>query len=195
MRNFKAISILALSIVVFTLLSACTGSDSIKNISKDTSEIESPSDTEDTKEVESTQGIENLEPVLTLDKALTLFYNTFETEILNVESIHFEKDDNGNYRYFITGWDESYKYELKADVGTAEIIEQEKELVGDTITKLDLEAAISPKEAMEAALEDLDDESVESWELKVDQNNRMIYEIEFLSGQTQIVDGLTGKVF
>lgn len=194
MGIFKKISTSILSILSFFLLSACTENDSKETISEDTAETEILTEAEDAKEIASTQGIETLEPVLTLDKALALFYNTFEKEIINIKSIHFKKNESGNYRYFIEGWDERYHYKLKVDVGTAEIIEQEKKIADDNDAKVDLEAAITPKEAMEVALEDLDKEAVESWELKVDQHNRMIYEINFLSGRMQRVDGLTGKV-
>lgn len=194
MKKIKKLSVVVLLTLAISLLSACTGSDDKDTISDDTSETEILTEAEDAEEIASMQGIETLEPVLTLDKALVLFYNIFEKEQINVESIHFEKDDNGNYRYFIEGWDESYQYELEVDVGTAEIIEQEKELVGDTDAKLDLEAAVTPKEAMDAALEGTNEEAVEGWELKVDPSNRMIYEINFLSGRIQKVDGLTGKV-
>lgn len=188
MSSLKKISTTVLLLLVFTLLSACDSVDNKEAISDGSSEME------DATEIASNQGIENLEPVLTLDKALELFHSTFGNKASNIESIRFEKDDSENYRYFIEGWDEKYSYKLEIDVGTAEVIEQEIKIPVKIGKKLDLEAAITPKEAMDIALEGVDKEAVEDWELKIDQNNRMIYDIGFLSGLNREVDALSGKM-
>lgn len=194
MRVFRKIATTILSVIVILLLSACATTKDKAAIYDGKPETETPIEAENTKDISSTQGIEKLEPVLTLNKALELFYTTFENNKINLKSIKFEKDDSGNYRYYIEGWNDRYHYKLEVDVGTAEIIEQEKKLANDTDVKLDLEAAITPNEAMDSALEGTDQEAVDDWELKVDQNNRMIYEIGFLSGAYQKVDALSGKV-
>lgn len=194
MKTLKKINKTVLSLVALLLLSACTGINENEMNADNNVEKEMPTEAEDAEEIASTQGIETLEPVLTFDDALALFYSTFEKENINFEVIQFEKDDSGNYHYVIQGWDDKYTYRLAVDVGTAEIIEQEMKVPVQVDNILDLEAAITPKEAMEAALEDLEDEAVEEWRLKVDSTNRMIYEIEFLSGNSQKVDALTGKV-
>lgn len=194
MKKCKKIATTLLSLVAISLFSACTRTDDRVDISEEKFESDMTTEADDAKEIASNQGIEGLEPVLTFDKAIELFYATYENNRINLESIKFEKDDSGNYRYFIEGWDDSYYYKLEIDVGTAEIIKQEKEIAKKTDVKLDLEAAITPKEAMDSALEGIDQEAVEDWELKVDQNNRMIYEIGFLSGNNQKIDGLSGTV-
>lgn len=183
---------MVITILSLLLLTACTTTNDKGSIADGTPETEMPTEAEDAKDIASTQGIESLEPVLTLDKALELFYNTFENNTINFQSIKFKKDNNGNYRYFIEGWDDIYHYELEIDVGTAEIIEQEKKIADGTGDKLDLDAAITPKAAMDIALEGMESEAVEDWELKVNQNNRMIYEINFLSRLNRKVDALSG---
>lgn len=175
------------------LLVACEGNDNQDISSDHASETEISTDDDNTEESIENQGIQNLEPVLTLNNALDLFYTTFETETINIESIQFKRDENENYHYFIAGWDEKYNYQLEVDVGTAEIIEQEMRVPVETGNILDLEAGITPKEAMTAALDKFENEAVEAWKLTVDQTNRMIYEIIFLSGNNQKVDALTGK--
>lgn len=194
MRKLMKMKILILSLLPILLFSGCTSKDKKDSITGGTTDTEVSTEAEDAEEIAITQGIESLKPVLTLDNALDLFYNTFEKEVINFEAIQLVKDDSGNYRYFIEGWDAKYNYELEVDVGTAEIIEQEMTVPVEIGDVLDLEAAITPKKAMDAALAGMNNEAVEGWKLKVDQTNRMIYEISFLSGKNQQIDALTGEL-
>lgn len=194
MKIFRRLGSVILSLITILLFSACSTTEDKNSIADSNSDAKMPIEAKDAGEVGSTQGIESLEPVLTLGKAVELFYNVFENKTINFESIEFQKNDTGNYRYFIKGWDDKYNYELEVDAGTAEIIEQEMRVPVEISDTLDLEAAITPKDAMNAALEGMPEEAVEGWELKVDENNRMIYGIRFLSGENQIVDGLIGRV-
>lgn len=194
MRNYKKIKTGVVSLVIISSLSACANSTNEDADVEGTADMEITTEAEDAQESASTQGIESLKPVLTFEKALDLFYTTFEKETMNFESIKFSKDASGNYRYLIEGWDDSRHYTLELNVGTAEVIEQQTRGLAEHSGILDLEAAITPKEAMDAALEKTDDGAVEEWVLEVDENNRMVYRIYLLSGEIQKVDGLTGRV-
>lgn len=194
MEKFKKLNFAVLLLLTIVLLSACADKNNQDTTLNQDAETETLTEAEDAEEIASAQGIESLEPVLTLDNAFDLFYNTFEKETVNFELIKLEKDHSKSYHYFIEGWDDQYNYQLKIDVGTGEIVEQEMKVSVQTGDTLDLDAAIKPKEAMAVALEGFDNEAVEGWELRVDQTNRMIYEIIFLSGNNQMVDALAGKI-
>lgn len=138
------------------------------------------------------QGLEHLALEVTLDDALDVFFDTFGSEEINIESVELEKE-NGRYEYEIEGWDANYDYELILDAETSEIVEQEKEEDNDQDDIIDIESVISPLEAMEAALEASGSGYVEEWELEV-ENNRTIYDIDISGGDDQKVDALTGEV-
>lgn len=194
MSNLKKMSAIICPLLFMLMLTACADSKDKDIISDPATEIDTAKESEEKKDIIDEQGIETLKPVLTLDKALEFFNTTFEKDTMNFEAIEFKKDEKESYLYSIEGWDNQYNYQLALDAGTAEIIEQETK-IGDGIgNKLDLKAAISPKDAMEAALIGTEKEAVESWELKVDQSNRMIYEVNFLSGRNQTIDALSGDM-
>lgn len=195
MSKIKKVRTIIWPLTIILLLSACTSTKNKDTILKNNSDSKMISDEKEAKEdIAADQGIETLEPVLTLNQALDFFHNTFETNTVNFDLIEFNKNESGSYHYFIEGWDEQYDYQLTLDVGTAEIIDQEKERGNGNGDKLDLDAAIIPKEAMDAALIDNEVETVASWVLKVDPHNRMIYEINFVSGMNEEIDALSGQV-
>lgn len=188
MGRFKKISAVMLSFVIIILLISCNDLAD-KNLTTD-SQIEKQKDIEKN---EPTQGIEDLEPVLTLDEALTIFFETFEKKSINLYEIEFKTDKREDYRYFIKGWDSNYTYTLELDVETADIIKKERKNNKKINGVLDLDAAITPKKAMDVAVSETKEEAVTNWRL-IEENNQMIYQIGFASGKNQRVNAIDGEL-
>ncbi|TVP90190.1 PepSY domain-containing protein [Alkalibacterium sp.] len=148
--------------------------------------------TEDESQETSTTGLESMIFEFNLDDAIDLFYETFESEDINIEEIQFEHDDN-RFVYEFEGWDGEYEYELDIDAETGDIIKQEKDDNDDTEDSLDLDGIISPQEAMETALEASGSGYVEEWKLEV-EDGRTIYKIDIEEGDDQEIDAHTGDV-
>lgn len=199
MNNFKRLTIGTLTLSGALLLAACS-SPAEEPIIDERAETEMPAETKietdeqntEGRQVQAGQGLEHLALEVTLDDAIDVFFDTFGSEEINIESVELEKE-NGRYEYEIEGWDANYDYELTLDAETSEIVEQEKEKDDDQDDIIDIESVISPLEAMEAALEASGSGYVEEWELEV-ENSRTIYDIEIADGNDQKVDALTGEV-
>ncbi|MDZ7836105.1 MAG: PepSY domain-containing protein [Alkalibacterium sp.] len=160
--------------------------DSTMDDTDDIDEVDEPTSAMDTP------GVDGLELPVTLNSSIDIFYETFGSEEINIDSIHFEEDD-GRYVYSFEGWDDNFDYELDVDAETSEIIEQEQDEDSDTEDILELEGIITPQEAMEAALEASGSGYVEEWELEV-ENGQTIYDIDIEDGNDQKIDAMTGDV-
>ena len=201
----KKMNILTIALSATFLLGACSSDSSdeelIESEPKTEVEMENESDneneeTEESNEIENQadqKGLTNVSLEVTLDDAVNLFYDQFESQEINIESIEL-KEKNGRYIYELEGWDGQYEYELEFDAETSEILEEEKEKSNDKEGILDVESAVSPLVAMNAALE-LSDESayVKEWELEL-EGDQMIYDIDIENGRDQKIDALTGEV-
>ncbi len=198
MTNLRKMGIGTLTLSATLLLGACSGeADDDFDIDMDRqTEIPAETELDDVEEseadAESKKGIENLVLGINLTEAVDLFYQTFNSKDINIDSIEFEQD-NGRYIYEIEGWDGQYEYELEIDAESAEVIEQEKKEDSDEGDTLELDSIISPAEAMQAALKASGSGEVDEWELEFD-NGRMIYEIDISDGEDQEIDALTGDV-
>lgn len=197
MNNFKKITLGTITLSAALLLAACT-SPTVEPSLDEEIETEMPAEKEtneqktEGRQAQAGQGLEHLALEVTLDDALDIFFTSFASEEINIESIELDKDE-GRYVYSINGWDANYDYELKVDAETSEVTEQEKEKDDDQDDIIDIESVISPLEAMEAALEASGSGYVEEWELEV-ENSRTIYDIEIADGNDQKVDALTGEI-
>lgn len=138
-----------------------------------------------------TPGIQGIELPVTLNSAIDIFYETFGSEEISIESIQFEEDD-GRYVYSFDGWDGEYEYELEVDAETSETIEEDQEEDTDTEDELNLENIINPIEAMDAAIEASGSGYVEEWELEV-EDGQTIYDVDIEDGDDQQIDAVSGE--
>ncbi|HAJ69934.1 MAG: PepSY domain-containing protein [Alkalibacterium sp.] len=197
MAKFKIAKYGVLSLSAGLVLSACGGEETTEttDMTDDTEVTENNETTEDTTNDDMNQvdvkGIEALDFSVSLNDAVDVFYETFESENINIESIQFD-EDSGRYMYSIDGWDGEFNYELNIDADTSETFEQEKEEDTDKENTINIEEIIMPKEAMDAALEASGSGYVEEWELEV-ENNQTIYDIDIEGGgDDQTIDALSG---
>lgn len=197
MAKFKIAKYGVLSLSAGLVLSACGGEETTEttDMTDDTEVTENNETTEDTTNDDMSQvdvkGIEALDFSVSLNDAVDVFYETFESENINIESIQFD-EDSGRYMYSIDGWDGEFNYELNIDADTSETFEQEKEEDTDKENTINIEEIIMPKEAMDAALEASGSGYVEEWELEV-ENNQTIYDIDIEGGgDDQTIDALSG---
>lgn len=176
MSKVKAVKYGLLSLSASLLLAGCNGEDE---------------PTETSPSEEETAGIQGIELPVPLNNAIGLFYETFESEDISIDSIQFEEDD-GRYIYAFDGWDGEFAYELKVDAETSEVFDQEQEEDSETEDELNLEDIIDPIEAMDAALEASGSGYVEEWELEV-ENDQTIYDIDVEDGDDQRIDAVSGE--
>lgn len=147
--------------------------------------------TEDSVQLES---LEQIDLELTIDDLIAFFQQSFNSQNIHIESIELELDDEQDrYVYEIEGWDDKYRYELKVNAKDLRIIAQEKKESFESRDILDLTEIIPPKEAMLRAIEVNAGGRVEEWELEIDQG-RLVYAIDFLDGEEQKVNALTGEL-
>jgi len=156
----------------------------------DDSEVTDDTDTNDDVDQMATAGIQGINLPVTLNSAIDIFYETFGTEDISINSIQFDEDD-GRYVYDFEGWDGSFNYELKVDAETSEVFDQEQEEDSETEDELNLDNIINPIEAMDAALEASGSGYVEEWELEV-ENDQTIYNIDVEDGDDQKIDAVSG---
>lgn len=138
------------------------------------------------------RGLEGMTFEVSLEDAISMFYETFGNETINIDEIQFDRD-NGRFVYEFDGWDEEFEYELDIDAETGEIIKQEQDEDDDSDDSLDLDGIITPQEAMESALEAAGSGYVEEWTLEV-EGGRTIYDVDVEEGNDQKVDAQTGEV-
>lgn len=164
-----------------------TADDATDDTSSDTTE-ESPET--------SSLGIENQEFKLSLADAVALFNETFP-EAEGIHNVQFDVDD-GRFEYEMDGFSANSEFELTIDAETGEIIDQETDSDDDQDeVAIDFDQIISPKEAMENALNETGSGYVKEWELETD-DGRIYYEIDIEntdSNEDDIdVDALTGDI-
>lgn len=194
MKNGKKIRIATLSLSAALLLGACSSPSETneESMTDPTPETEIPAESEEIAEAETARGIENAVINLELMEAIDLFHGSFDNADIHIDSIEFECD-NGRYVYEIEGWDSSFEYDMTIDAESAEIIEQEKEEDSDEEDILDLDAIISPTDAIDAALNASGSGYADEWELEY-ENGRMIYEVDISDGSDQKIDAISGEV-
>lgn len=217
MSKAKAVKYGLLSLSAGLLLAGCNGEDEPTETSPIEEEMTETDDTEPVEEQPAeetedetadsditddtnsnddvnqleTDGIQGIELPVTLNSAIDIFYETFGTEDIRIDSIQFEEDD-GRYVYDFDGWDGEFEYELKVDAETSETFDQEQEEDSDTEDELNLEDIITPMEAMDAALEASGSGYVEEWELEV-EDGQTIYDVDIEDGEDQKIDAVSGE--
>jgi len=210
--KFKNLKYGASALVLATVLTACGGENAqkAKDNAKDaknnteaavTEEAEKTKDNvEDKKDdVEDKiddlkTGIEEKEFNISLDDAVDKFKETFPSEGVEVSSVELDEDDD-NYVYDIQGFDENKEYEAKIDAESGEVLAQEEETdeeVKDNVA-IDFVSIISPKEAMDKALEN-NEGYVKSYEIESNDEGKLVYKIDVEDGDDVELDAESGDI-
>ena len=210
--KFKNLKYGASALVLATVLTACGGENAqkAKDNAKDaknnteaavTEEAEKTKDNvEDKKDdVEDKiddlkTGIEEKEFDISLDDAVDKFKETFPSEGVEVSSVELDEDDD-NYVYDIQGFDENKEYEAKIDAESGEVLAQEEETdeeVKDNVA-IDFVSIISPKEAMDKALEN-NEGYVKSYEIESNDEGKLVYKIDIEDGNDVELDAESGDI-
>lgn len=210
--KFKNLKYGASALVLATVLTACGGENAqkAKDNAKDaknnteaavTEEAEKTKDNvEDKKDdVEDKiddlkTGIEEKEFDISLDDAVDKFKETFPSEGVEVSSVELDEDDD-NYVYDIQGFDENKEYEAKIDAESGEVLAQEEETdeeVKDNVA-IDFVSIISPKEAMDKALEN-NEGYVKSYEIESNDEGKLVYKIDIEDGDDVELDAESGDI-
>lgn len=155
-------------------------------------------DIEDSVEgkVNDLKGIQDKEFAVSLDDAVNKFKEAFDDSTIEVSSVELDEDD-GRYAYDIQGFKENYEYEAEIDAESGEVISKEEEQDDDDDDRdddiaIDFVEIISPKEAMEKALEN-NTGYVKSYEIDHD-DDRLVYEIDIEDGDDVELDAKTGDI-
>ena len=139
-------------------------------------------------------GIEEKEFDISLDDAVDKFKETFPSEGVEVSSVELDEDDD-NYVYDIQGFDENKEYEAKIDAESGEVLAQEEETdeeVKDNVA-IDFVSIISPKEAMDKALEN-NEGYVKSYEIESNDEGKLVYKINVEDGDDVELDAESGDI-
>lgn len=203
--KFKNLKYGASALVLATVLTACGGENAqkAKDNAKDaknnteaavTEEAEKTKDNVEDKIDDLKTGIEEKEFNISLDDAVDKFKETFPSEGVDVSSVELDEDDD-NYVYDIQGFDENKEYEAKIDAESGEVLAQEEETdeeVKDNVA-IDFVSIISPKEAMDKALEN-NEGYVKSYEIESNDEGKLVYKIDVEDGDDVELDAESGDI-
>lgn len=203
--KFKNLKYGASALVLATVLTACGGENAqkAKDNAKDaknnteaavTEEAEKTKDNVENKIDDLKTGIEEKEFNISLDDAVDKFKETFPSEGVEVSSVELDEDDD-NYVYDIQGFDENKEYEAKIDAESGEVLAQEEETdeeVKDNVA-IDFVSIISPKEAMDKALEN-NEGYVKSYEIESNDEGKLVYKIDIEDGNDVELDAESGDI-
>jgi len=203
--KFKNLKYGASALVLATVLTACGGENAqkAKDNAKDaknnteaavTEEAEKTKDNVEDKIDDLKTGIEEKEFNISLDDAVDKFKETFPSEGVDVSSVELDEDDD-NYVYDIQGFDENKEYEAKIDAESGEVLAQEEETdeeVKDNVA-IDFVSIISPKEAMDKALEN-NEGYVKSYEIESNDEGKLVYKINVEDGDDVELDAESGDI-
>jgi len=210
--KFKNLKYGASALVLATVLTACGGEnaqkakDNAKDAKNNTeaavteeaektkNNVEDKKDDVEDKIDDLKTGIEEKEFNISLDDAVDKFKETFPSEGVEVSSVELDEDDD-NYVYDIQGFDENKEYEAKIDAESGEVLAQEEETdeeVKDNVA-IDFVSIISPKEAMDKALEN-NEGYVKSYEIESNDEGKLVYKINVEDGDDVELDAESGDI-
>lgn len=210
--KFKNLKYGASALVLATVLTAC-GGDNAQKAKDNAKDAKNNTEAAVTEEAEKTKdnvedkkddvedkiddlktGIEEKEFNISLDDAVDKFKETFPSEGVEVSSVELDEDDD-NYVYDIQGFDENKEYEAKIDAESGEVLAQEEETdeeVKDNVA-IDFVSIISPKEAMDKALEN-NEGYVKSYEIESNDEGKLVYKINVEDGDDVELDAESGDI-
>lgn len=140
---------------------------------------------------DTSNGIYDVEFPVTLEQATELFAQTFGEDV-NISSIELDEDIRG-YEYDISGWDGEQEYELSLDAHSGEIKKQDIEQDNDRDDIINFDNIITPREAMEIAVNDTGVDFVEGWSLEED-DGIIVYEIDLQGSDDITLNAETGDI-
>lgn len=194
----------ALSLSAVALLAACTDNkepidDPVGNdpvVEEPTDDTTPDDDATDKEEPaigsqDTSNGIYDIEFPVTLEQATELFAQTFGEDV-NISSIELDEEIRG-YEYDISGWDGEQEYELSLDAHSGEIKKQDIEQDNDRDDIINFDNIITPREAMEIAVNDTGVDFVEGWSLEED-DGIIVYEIDLQGIDDITLNAETGDI-
>lgn len=194
----------ALSLSAVALLAACTDNiepidDPVENdpvVEEPTDDTTPDDDATDKKEPaigsqDTSNGIYDVEFPVTLEQATELFAQTFGEDV-NISSIELDEEIRG-YEYDISGWDGEQEYELSLDAHSGEIKKQDIAQDNDRDDIINFDNIITPREAMEIAVNDTGVDFVEGWSLEED-DGIIVYEIDLQGTDDITLNAETGDI-
>lgn len=151
--------------------------------------------TQDNASSDTTDGILNMEFEVSFDQAVQTFYDTFG-ENANIDEIDLDTD-RGAYEYNISGWDDTNEYDMEIDAETGDIKEENTDPENDNDNDQDdilaLDNILTPKEAMDIAVQEVGSDFVEDWKLEND-DGLTVYEIGLENDDDITIDATTGDI-
>ena len=196
-----------LSLSAVALLAACANDDAeltdnpvvedpvTEEPTDNTNETDEATEPEEPTNVMGSQdtsnGIYDVEFPVTLEQATELFAQTFGQDV-NISSIELDEDIRG-YEYDLSGWDGEQEYELSLDAHSGEIKKQDIEQDNDRDDIINFDNIITPREAMEIAVNDTGVDFVEGWSLEED-DGIIVYEIDLQGIDDITLNAETGDI-
>ena len=196
-----------LSLSAVALLAACANDDAeltdnpvvedpvTEEPTDNTNETDEATEPEEPTNVMGSQdtsnGIYDVEFPVTLEQATELFAQTFGQDV-NISSIELDEDIRG-YEYDLSGWDDEQEYELSLDAHSGEIKKQDIEQDNDRDDIINFDNIITPREAMEIAVNDTGVDFVEGWSLEED-DGIIVYEIDLQGSDDITLNAETGDI-
>lgn len=159
------------------ILGACQ-SPNDPDESEDTTE--QPANENSTNEEEQpttdNKGIQDADFDISLEDAVKIFHDEYgEMDVYAVELT----TEEGVYQYEIKGYKEGTEQKSHIDADSGDILEDKEKDDDGNHMNIDFNKLISPKEAMDNALQELEDGAfITSWELG-EENGEMVYEVEY----------------
>ena len=196
-----------LSLSAVALLAACANDDAeltdnpvvedpvTEEPTDNTNETDEATEPEEPTNVMGSQdtsnGIYDVEFPVTLEQATELFAQTFGEDV-NISSIELDEDIRG-YEYDLSGWDGEQEYELSLDAHSGEIKKQDIEQDNDRDDIINFDNIMTPREAMEIAVNDTGVDFVEGWSLEED-DGIIVYEIDLQGSDDITLNAETGDI-
>lgn len=196
-----------LSLSAVALLAACANDDAeltdnpvvedpvTEEPTDNTNETDEATEPEEPTNVMGSQdtsnGIYDVEFPVTLEQATELFAQTFGEDV-NISSIELDEDIRG-YEYDLSGWDGEQEYELSLDAHSGEIKKQDIEQDNDRDDIINFDNIITPREAMEIAVNDTEVDFIEGWSLEED-DGIIVYEIDLQGSDDITLNAETGDI-
>ncbi|WP_195852350.1 PepSY domain-containing protein [Aerococcus urinae] len=141
-------------------------------------------------------GIENKEYAISIEDAVNKFNEETGAQDVKIEEIEFDYEEEfSKYTYEIQGYNAENEWDMHIDPDSGEVlkVEAEKE-VNDESKQIEVTSLITPKEAMEKALAEHPGEKVKNWELSVDDNGVIHYEVDLTNVDDVDVNASSGEI-
>ena len=124
------------------------------------------------------ESIENKDYAVSIEDAVNTFNKETGAEDVKIEEIEFDYEEEfSKYTYQIQGYNAENEWDMHIDPDTGEVLKVETE-----------------KEAMEKALAEHPGEKVKNWELSVDDNGVIHYEIDLTNVDDVDVSASSGEI-